>query len=173
MFQFHDKIKAAAAAAMHNVSLAYRVQTNMTSEVKLTYIGVHVRRGDMLHERELIDEGFIAAPLLYLQMAMQYYRARHKNTLFLVCSDDIKWCRKNLVADDVKFMAGTSPSTDLAILAGCDSVIMTVGTFGWWGAYLSGGHAIYYPHQARNGSNLARRTRIADFALPHWTAIHV
>ena len=53
------------------------------------------------------------------------------------------------MADDVRVVTEKhKPAIDMAVLAGCDHMVMTVGTFGWWAAYLGadakGGEVVYY-----------------------------
>jgi galactoside 2-L-fucosyltransferase 1/2 len=40
----------------------------------------------------------------------------------------------------------------MAILALCDHFISTVGTLGWWIAWLAGGNVTYYKWHARENS---------------------
>ena len=60
----------------------------------------------------------------------------------MVCSDDSQWVRANLVvvqqwAGLVSVMEGHDPVEDLALLAlCCEHSVITVGSFGWWAAYL-------------------------------------
>jgi galactoside 2-L-fucosyltransferase 1/2 len=50
-------------------------------------------------------------------------------------------------SEDIVFI-DNSPGTDFAILAGCDHMIMSIGTFGWWiswlGAHQRGGDVLYF-----------------------------
>lgn len=61
---------------------------------------------------------------------------------FVVCSDEPQWVRTNLVVarrweGQVSVVEGQEPVGDLALLAlCCEHSIITVGSFGWWTAYL-------------------------------------
>ena len=57
----------------------------------------------------------------------------------------------------------------MAILAACKHMVMSIGTFGWWAAYLRepGGYTFYYP------TPLARPYIINydDHFPAHWTPV--
>ena len=60
------------------------------------------------------------------------------------------------------------------MLASCDHVIMTVGTYGWWGAYLAGGDVVYYwdREQCLHDPPLpVEIKRPQDFFLPSWVPL--
>jgi galactoside 2-L-fucosyltransferase 1/2 len=113
----------------------------------VTTVGIHIRGTDY-NTTERIRKGFGAPPTSYYHKAMQYFRQRARNTLFVVCSDDIKWAERNINGRDVIFSHRRQPEVDLAILASCDHVIMSKGTFSFWAGWLSGGTAMYYRDNA-------------------------
>ena len=104
---------------------------------------------------------------------MNYYRKKFTNVTFIVCSarDDIAWCNENLVADDVRVAPNAKRGVHMALLSLCSHTIITVGTFGWWGAFLAGGEAVYMKEFPRPGSELDRDFNLSDRYLPQWTAI--
>lgn len=61
-----------------------------------------------------------------------------------------------------------SEADDLALLSLCDHNIMTVGTFGFWAAFLAGGENIYFAHPFGRGTGLYDGFSHEDFFLPHW-----
>ena len=103
-------------------------------------VGVHVR----LTDREDI---WNATKKTFLSKAVSYYKKKHKQVLFVVCSDDIRAARKifpsytNVVFSE-KF--GRKPWIDMAVLTMCDHSIITVGSFSWWSGWLTGGDVVYY-----------------------------
>ena len=99
-----------------------------------TLIGVHVRRGDFLMQFNK-DIGRIVASRKYMEKSLRYFRKRYKDAHFIVVSDDIEWCRENVLGPDVTFSPFKEDFIDMAILSLCDHVIKTVGTFGWWGGW--------------------------------------
>ena len=60
---------------------------------------------------------------------------------------------------------------DLAILSLCNHTIMTVGTFGWWAGYLSGGITIYYRNFPPKGSELEPDFSREDHFPPGWIGL--
>jgi len=130
----------------------------------VTLVGVHVRRGDILTKPWLRVPG-----RMYIVNAMAYFRLQFPDVHFVLCSDDTTWCEKELGRlPNVTVSKGNRSEVDLAILAGCQHSVMTVGTFGWWGAWLSGGHVVYYPTPSVVGSVRAKRFKASDYFPPHW-----
>ncbi|KAL8580988.1 hypothetical protein ACOMHN_048022 [Nucella lapillus] len=131
-FKEHVRIAAQQIVSRHSMKIRNR-----------TRVGVHVRRGDM-NLVSLKKKGYHMAPGSYLRKAMDYMRQKHPDAIFITVTDDVPWCRKNVDASDVVYADWASAQIHLAALASCDHVIMTVGTYGWWGGYLSGGEVVYY-----------------------------
>ncbi|WAR31078.1 FUT1-like protein [Mya arenaria] len=63
---------------------------------------VHVRRGDMLQE-VTIKRGNLPTDPAYLNRSMDYFRNRFNNRTvnFVIISDDMKWCEKNIFGSDI------------------------------------------------------------------------
>jgi len=160
-FRFREPVADAADA--------FIAASSSGSDSGKTRVGVHVRHG---YASDAYKGGYIVAPLQYLRSAMRYFTDRYRHVEFVVCSDNITWCRENLpTAVDfasgarMKFSLANSPEVDLAILARCDHVIMSVGTFSWWAAWLANGTAIYYADWPAPSSLLAFQS---DYFPPHW-----
>ena len=161
-FRFREAIAAAADAFLASVP----------KRQDATRVGVHVRRGDMVGGNHAI-----ATPN-YFRSAMRYFSERYRNVQFVVCSDDIAWCHRTLPAlvdstanIEMKFSEGRSGHVDLAILSRCDHVIISVGSFGWWGAWLANGTTIYYANWPKSGSQLDRCVNKYDYFPPRWIAM--
>ena len=95
---------------------------------------IHVRRGDYT---------WTAAPIGFYQRA-QVRRA-------VIVTDDPAWVLQHpLVFGHHVLSQGHDPGFDMALLAAAtDTVVIGIGTFAWWGAYLSSArHIIYYSRQA-------------------------
>ena len=88
---------------------------------------------------------------------MDYYRLKYPDTVFVVVSDDMDWCRQKFSSRDVLLIGwkfckfkrikpflsgGNSPEEDLAILASCNRTLIGYGTFGVWGGFLAGGEVV-------------------------------
>jgi galactoside 2-L-fucosyltransferase 1/2 len=64
--------------------------------------------------------------------------------MLVVVSDDPVWCERELHGDDVVVMRNNSPAQELAIMAARNHSIIDSGTYGMWGAILSGGDTFVY-----------------------------
>uniref|UniRef100_A0A1I7XPC7 L-Fucosyltransferase n=1 Tax=Heterorhabditis bacteriophora TaxID=37862 RepID=A0A1I7XPC7_HETBA len=65
------------------------------------FVGVHVRRGmDITVNERNRRHGHTAAPLRYYELAMNRIREQHENVVFVICSDDPLWARKNFPETD-------------------------------------------------------------------------
>ena len=56
----------------------------------------------------------------------------------------------------------------MATLSKCQHLIMSVGTFGWWAGFLTGGDVIYYTPPFREGAPLGRGFSEDDYYPPRW-----
>ncbi len=130
--------------------------------MRLTYVGVHVRRGDKVHIK-----GWGVPPVKYFKNAAAYFRDNFPRCVFVVATEDVRWCKHNLNFPDFVFTDG-SPILDIAILSLCNHTIMSIGTFSWWAAWLAGGTTVYYKDHVKPGSNPFKFYNDKDYFLPHW-----
>ena len=115
----------------------------LTQFPKSTRVAVHIRKKHS-------SLGYLRMPgASYYKKAMAYLNVLYSSVIFVIISDDTEWCHtqpylkfSNVYIHDKK----TSPVVDMALIAECDHVILSRGTFGWWGAYLG--------PDSRNGSVL-------------------
>lgn len=143
-------------------------------DVEFVRIGIHVRRGDMILPYYR-DYGYTVPPADYFARAMQFFIQRFPRIQFIVCSDDVAWCRANILPFarslgenvNVAISKGTQ-FEDLAILSRCNHVIMSVGSFGWWAAWLANGTTVYYENWPRYGSMLEYNVDKRDYFPSHW-----
>ena len=131
----------------------------------LKTVGIHVRKN---YE----DTNLQFPPESYFEDAMRHFEGE---VHFIVVSDNITWCTEQSMFKRPNIHVNTethSPALDLAILASCDSVIMSIGTFGWWGGWFSGGEVVYYKdaflmnHDVNKGQVV-----VADFYPEEWVGI--
>ena len=101
-------------------------------------VSVHVRRGDYLklpHRHPFVGKK-------YLKVAIARFMAITGGK-FIVCSDDIGWCRKffsetRFPGTQFYFSEGSSVLEDLFLMRRCKGGhICSNSTFSWWGAYAS------------------------------------
>ena len=131
---------------------------------------VHIRRGDMLL-RSFSKRGFSVAGLGYINKAMSYFKTRLTDPLFIVLSDDKRWCKSNLNRNNTVISPFDTPYVDLALMTLCDHAIITSGTFGWWGAWLSNGNVVYYKDFPRPNSSLETQTNRHDYYPASWVGL--
>ena len=131
---------------------------------------VHVRRGDMLLHSK-IEHGFSVAGLGYINKAMSFFNTRLNDPLFIVLSDDKSWCKTNLNRTNTVISPFDTPYVDLALMTLCDHVIVTSGTFGWWGAWLSNGNVVYYKDYPRPNSSFETQFNRHDYYPASWVGL--
>ncbi|XP_072282249.1 galactoside alpha-(1,2)-fucosyltransferase 2-like [Pyxicephalus adspersus] len=165
-FTFHDFIKEETYAYLNNVR---------GDKKNVTFVGVHVRRGDYVHVMPNTWKG-VVADKGYLKKAMDYFRNKYENPLFIVTSNGIEWCKENInnSLGDVHFAGDgqeSSPGRDFALLAHCNHTIMTIGTFGIWAGYLVGGETIYLTNYTLPDSPFLKVFKYEAAFLPEWIGI--
>ena len=126
-------------------------------------VGIHVSRTDQ-HRGKDPDVGYFTTAL-----------ARLKNILgesftAVVCTDDVQWVRQQSVFDGMYVRDGSlsdSAGADMAILAACKHMIMSMGAFGWWASYMrvNFGETFYYATPSRIGLDYS------EHFPSHWTGI--
>ena len=127
-----------------------QVETSTNNESQIStngnlplYITVHVRRGNMLGEKNVKQP----EPSYFIQ-AMEHFRNKYgTSVIFIVITDDMKWAKANITGENVYFTGDSGPKSredDFAIAVACNHTIMSVGTFGWWMGFLTGGDVVYF-----------------------------
>ncbi|WP_102406093.1 alpha-1,2-fucosyltransferase [Parabacteroides bouchesdurhonensis] len=93
-------------------------------------VSIQVRRGD-----------YFKCQHVYPICQMSYYKKAMSNfppdTVFLVMSDDMDWCRKHFRGTNFFFSDAESPVIDLYLQSFCKHNIISNSSFGWWGAWLN------------------------------------
>ena len=175
-----------------------RVRRERSLAAAVALVGVHVRRGDKTHDVSNAPgskTNLVLPSLAYWQHAMRWHRHGHKTTVhFVVVSDDLAWCKEQAVFQerDVTLLEDRPAAEAFALLACCDHAIISIGTFGWWAGWLTGGVVTYYAHEfnlshpsswakpvgwrrkrglATNGRQ-EPTVRRGDYYPPEWVAIH-
>ena len=133
----------------------------------LTRVGIHIRRGDFLREDAQAFGDAVATPE-YIAKAVQFFEDKFDNVQFIVCSNGMDWAKQYVNASQVVFSEGSSGVEDLALLAACDHMIVTSGTFSWWAGWLANGITVYYELYPTPGSPLWKGFRKEDFYPPQW-----
>ena len=113
-------------------SILHQVDTFLNNtNINSTRVGIHIRRGDFLRVRTVSSDQYVLD-------AMSYFIRKYLSVVFVIVSDDRPHCQSVFgKRQDVLFTPVAFDGVmDLATLTRCHHAIITVGTFGWWGAYL-------------------------------------
>ena len=137
---------------------------------EITTVCVHVRRGDYLSKssqyagRRVPSSGDI-------KFAMNYIQSKFQHVIFIIASNGKTWCAKNLVGNNVFISNLSSYIDDFALMQSCNHMIMTVGTFGWWAAWITsqrGGNVMYYRDPYTVGSKKYNLFKRHNHFPGHW-----
>jgi len=96
---------------------------------KLPLVSIHVRRGD-----------YLKYPQHHPVVTVDYISAAAKefgDSIFVVFSDDITWCKENINFDNFHFVEKETDVSDFILMSLCDSHIISNSTFSWWAAWLN------------------------------------
>ena len=183
-FQFNAHVTHYATEYLLSMLDQYK-QNNVNVTGDVTTIGVHVRRGDFL--KPIIQKvGLLPASLDYFHTAMNYFRAEYcagTHCVFIVASDDVTWCRDNLLAQDVIIIADHETAVtslepvsdvqrDMSLLRLVEHNIISTGTFSWWVGWFTPGQVVYYKNYMRKGSRQDQNFTAENFFMPHWIGIY-
>nr|XP_035141651.1 galactoside alpha-(1,2)-fucosyltransferase 2 isoform X2 [Callithrix jacchus] len=166
-FTLHDHVREEAQGFLRGLRL--------NGSRPGTFVGVHVRRGDYVSVMPRVWKG-VVADRHYLEQALDWFRTHHSNPVFVVTSNGMPWCRQNIDTSrgDVVFAGDGiegSPGKDFALLTQCNHTIMTIGTFGIWAAYLTGGDTIYLANYTLPDSPFLKVFKPEAAFLPEWMGI--
>ena len=160
-FQFTDVIKREAEKFLEEqMEVRFKHQ-------KLVKVGVHIRLTDRRTKWKVNGTE-------YIQKAISFYQRHYVHLLFVVCSDDIAAARK-LFPQNINIIYSErfrdKPWLDLAVLTLCDHSIITVGTFGWWSAWLTGGKVVYLHKINMWGFKISDDTLTREHYLEDWVPL--
>jgi hypothetical protein len=101
------------------------------------FVSLHIRRGDYLQYADKHPP----ISYEYISEAVKYFFDLGY-TSFVVCSDDIKWCRIQLKPLELfgavfSFSSEKEPIADLALMSCCTHNIIANSSFSWWSAWLN------------------------------------
>jgi hypothetical protein len=114
----------------------------LSEEIKnCNSICIHFRRGDLITS-PLYSKTLGCLNLDYYHRALSLLKEKIKNPFLYIFSDDIEWCKNNIMFDlPFKFVgneyAGIKAGGHLYLMSCCKHFIISNSTFAWWGAWLS------------------------------------
>jgi hypothetical protein len=97
-------------------------------------VSMHFRRTDYLTDASLNLNS------KYYIDAYNIIGEKISNFTVVVFSDDIDWCKSNVIGDNIVYSENHSNYEDMCIMSLCDHNIIANSTFSWWGAYLNKNH---------------------------------
>lgn len=164
-FHFQDKIAERAQKQLRDI-----LNTSKFVSSNSTLVGVHIRRGDYT-AKHVNDYGQITPNVSYYENAIQYFEDLYPSVFFIVASDDLIWTKQAMInRTNVHISVGNSGPEDMALLSLTHHTIMSVGTFGWWVAWMTRGTTVYYKPVFAPGSLYARDFNhdVSNFIYPGW-----
>lgn len=173
-FGFTKEVQTQAQSIINKYTSSYIKQKGISENLQT--IGIHLRRGDYLKDYN-IKYGYQTVNKEYMEKALKYYRTKFKNCLFLVFTghskDAVKWRAENINGSDVIHVEANSRNVDMCALSKCNHTIITVGSFGWWAAWLNNGNTVYFKDVARQNSSLRSdfSDDMKDFFPPNWIGL--
>jgi hypothetical protein len=99
-------------------------------------VAINVRRGDF------VSSNFHSVmPVEYFQSAVRLISTKINQPILFVVSDDIEWCKNNLMFEHETFFIDSYENEnkahkDMRLLTLCSNYIISNSSFGWWGAWL-------------------------------------
>ena len=109
-------------------------------------IGIHVRAGDILTLFNLFYGFTVPGPTYFIQAANYLTANITIPVQFIVATDNPAWTKKHVALEavfenrsdtSVVYSEGNSAGLDMALLASCDALILSTGSYGWWAAWLA------------------------------------
>jgi len=186
---YHLQLLPNVQAAVRNY--LEQIRPPMWKGQSFSRVGIHVRAGDIMRRDKWVY-GYTIPQRPYFVQAMSRFvnlqQERHAGRVqFIVTSDSLDWVKRSInftsiaqhlnrtsfstnneVVVDVAHSEGHDSGFDLALLSVCDGVIMSTGTYGWWGAWLANKTTIYYSNWPRVGSPLRLLFKSDDFFPQKW-----
>lgn len=101
------------------------------------YVSLHIRRGDYLQ----MQDKHPVITYEYISEAVKFFIDKGYSN-FIVCSDDLKWCRISLKPLELfgasfQFSNEKEPIADLALMSCCEHNIISNSSFSWWSGWLN------------------------------------
>jgi hypothetical protein len=98
-------------------------------------VSLHVRRGDYLFPEH---HHFCQLDNSYYEEALNDYITEIEKYHFVIFSNDIAWCKNNLIEGDmVTFIDPNSDYIDMILMSLCDHNIIANSSFSWWPAFMN------------------------------------
>ncbi len=135
-FQSHkDKIIDLYSPSKRILSLLHTKYKKIINHPNSVALHIRTFYKDWATSPDTFYNHFPAPDIKYIEKAISLFP---EDSLFVVCSDHIQWCKENLkhIKRDFVFVHQKT-YLDLYLLTLCKHMITTNSTFSWWAAYLN------------------------------------
>jgi galactoside 2-L-fucosyltransferase 1/2 len=132
---------------------------------------IHIRRGD-----KLWHIGNVIPPVEYYKQAISLLkRIWPDEHVFVVLTDDPEWVKRQDIFKGAHHLSSPDPAFDMAVISLCRHKILSIGTFGWWAAFLedTGNNltqSVIYPIPQMSAP-LDEGFSNEDYFPPHWISV--
>lgn len=135
--------------ASKQIKKEFTIKINGSDEIKkyqavinnCNAVCLHVRRADLITSA-VFSKSIGVLNWSYYENALTYIREKVTNPVFFVFSDDIEWCKQNVILSEQTYYmdentAGSKAEGHLYLMQQCKHFIISNSTYAWWGAWLS------------------------------------
>ena len=111
--------------------ISHLVKEKYNNIINNNSTSVHIRRGD-----------YVRLPSHHPLQTKEYFNSsinllKNKTDNFVIFSDDIDWCKKNIEIDNCIFIENEKDYIELYLMSQCKNNIISNSSFSWWGAWLN------------------------------------
>lgn len=103
-------------------------------------VSIHIRRGDYVSNKLTNSYHGVCSPNYY-KKAILLIKNKIKKPSFIIFSDNINWCKKNLLVPKKSLFIDHNTEKksfeDMRLMSLCKHNIIANSSFSWWGAWLN------------------------------------
>ncbi len=139
---------------------------NGLGQVGSIYITLQFRYRSKSHGHNVPDESHVKNVMKHISHGL-----KNKCHKFIIASDSKQYCKEHYIDKHVVISPFANPMEDFALLASCDHMVMTQGTFGWWIGWIvhhNGGNVYYFKHPFVDNTRLGNLYKWSDVYLKDW-----
>lgn len=143
-----------------------KIKEKYKNELEREICSIHVRRGDYLNYPN-------HHPVQSINYYMRAIRKMPDDSLFLIFSDDIDWCKENFpnIEDKFIFIENNTDYEDLCLVSMCKNNILANSSFSCWGNFLNRNvnNMVFAPSKWFGSANNNNNTK--DLYCERWNII--
>lgn len=107
------------------------IETKYSDIISKKTTSIHVRRGDYIK----FSNNHRLQTLEYFNNAINILK--NDTEIFIVFSDDIKWCKENFSGNKFFFVENEKDYVEMYLMSLCKNNIISNSSFSWWPAWLN------------------------------------